>query len=62
MFIPLEIDLNTKDSFHKTGLHYACKNDNLDIVETIIQNSAKFKIELNVKDVFGQCKDLYNNL
>ena len=45
--VDLNIDLNAKTNNGDTAFHHACRNGHSLIVETLIQNSTKFNIDLN---------------
>ena len=46
-------DMNTKDRWGNTALHWACGNGQTEIAQLIIQNSKDFGIDLNAKDDYG---------
>ena len=45
------MDFKHKTRFGQTFFHYACINGHIKIAEILIQKSAKFNIDLNVKDI-----------
>ena len=47
--IELNIELNAKDKYGKTAFNWACFKGYLEVTEILIQKSAEFNIELNIK-------------
>merc|ERR1711860_287547 len=46
-------DMNTKDGFERTALHFACSNGQTETAQLLIKSSKDFGIDLNVKDDEG---------
>ena len=49
-----KIDLNAKTRVSFTGFHLACKFDEKDTVEIILNNAEHFKLDLQAKDDAGR--------
>ena len=48
--LKLEIDFNAMDNKGMTAFHFACESGHSEVARMLVENSAKLKINLNVKD------------